>query len=265
MRAWHWAMQLNQARAIGTALEHFRSIAPVNMGAIVWQLNDCWPVTSWSAIDGDGREKPLLYALKHAFAPRLLTIQPRGDGLAVVLSNETDESWAGQLIIERLDYDGVTLARQSCETLVGARDTVTVPLDLGNPTDPARELLRARLLDGSEAVVQGDWFFADYRESAMPSAVLALSVRTTSNGVEVTLMANTLVRDLALQVDRLAPDAVADDAIITLLPGESTTIAIAASGSLDLDELPGLIRTANELVAGPAVVGWVESDERARA
>ncbi|HEY4151729.1 MAG TPA: glycoside hydrolase family 2 protein, partial [Pseudolysinimonas sp.] len=131
MRAWHWAMQLNQARAIGTALEHFRSIAPVNMGAIVWQLNDCWPVTSWSAIDGDGREKPLLYALKHAFAPRLLTIQPRGDGLAVVLSNETDESWAGQLIIERLDYDGVTLARQSCETLVGARDTVTVPLDLG--------------------------------------------------------------------------------------------------------------------------------------
>ena len=49
---------------------------PVCMGAIVWQLNDCWPVTSWSAVDGDGRLKPLWYALRHAFADRLLTIQP---------------------------------------------------------------------------------------------------------------------------------------------------------------------------------------------
>ena len=47
------------------------------MGAIVWQLNDCWPVTSWAAVDGDGRRKPLWYALRDAYADRLLTVQPR--------------------------------------------------------------------------------------------------------------------------------------------------------------------------------------------
>ncbi len=48
IETWHWAMQLNQANAVGFALDWFRSLAPHNAGAIVWQLNDCWPVTSWA-------------------------------------------------------------------------------------------------------------------------------------------------------------------------------------------------------------------------
>lgn len=51
---WHWAMQVQQARAVRFGLEHLRSWHPVCSGAIVWQLNDCWPVTSWAAVDGDG-------------------------------------------------------------------------------------------------------------------------------------------------------------------------------------------------------------------
>ena len=51
---WHWATQLNQARAVRFGIEHFRSLHPLNPGAIVWQLNDCWPVISWAAVDGHG-------------------------------------------------------------------------------------------------------------------------------------------------------------------------------------------------------------------
>jgi beta-mannosidase len=265
MSAWHWAMQLNQARAIGTALEHFRSLAPLNMGAIVWQLNDCWPVTSWAAIDGDGHEKPLLYALKHAFAPRLVTIQPRGEGLAVVLSNESDDRWAGSLTIERLDYDGAVLARQESAVDIAARESGTVAVHLGEPGDPRRELVRARVVGTSGETAQGDWFFADYRDSALPPAELSMSVRATSGGAEVDVTADTLVRDLAIQVDLLGSDAVADDAIITLLPGETVTITIVASQQFDLGALPGLIRTANELIAGESAVGWTESSEAASA
>ena len=61
---WHWLTQLNQARAVAFGVEHFRSHTPYCMGTIVWQLNDCWPVISWSAVDGDGRRKPLWYALR---------------------------------------------------------------------------------------------------------------------------------------------------------------------------------------------------------
>ena len=93
---WHWAMQLNQAVAVRTALEHFRSWAPHTMGAIVWQLNDCWPVTSWAAIDGDERPKPLFHALRTAFAPRIVTDPAaRGAGLAAVSATTPPRRGAG--------------------------------------------------------------------------------------------------------------------------------------------------------------------------
>ena len=63
------------------------------MGTIVWQLNDCWPVTSWAAVDGDGRRKPLWYALRRAYADRLLTFQPRDGAPALVAVNETAAPW----------------------------------------------------------------------------------------------------------------------------------------------------------------------------
>ena len=76
----HWAMSLNQAHAVSLGVEHLRSWSPTCSGAIWWQLNDCWPVTSWAVVDGDGRRKPAWYALRRAFADRLVTVQPRGDG-----------------------------------------------------------------------------------------------------------------------------------------------------------------------------------------
>ncbi|HET6705366.1 glycoside hydrolase family 2 protein, partial [Amycolatopsis sp.] len=97
---WHWATQLTQARAVAFGIEHFRSWWPRTAGAVVWQLNDCWPVTSWAAIDYDERPKPLWYALKHAFAPRLFTVQPRDGEEVVIAVNDTDEDWTGDLRLE---------------------------------------------------------------------------------------------------------------------------------------------------------------------
>ena len=80
---WHWATQLNQARAVAYAIDHYRRWWPRTAGAIVWQLNDCWPVTSWAAIDFEERPKPLWYALRRAFAPRNLVFATE-DGILSV-------------------------------------------------------------------------------------------------------------------------------------------------------------------------------------
>ena len=77
---WHWATQLNQARAIAFGIAHFRSLQPYCMGSIIWQLNDCWPVVSWAVIDGDGHAKPAWFALRDVNADHLLTFQPREAG-----------------------------------------------------------------------------------------------------------------------------------------------------------------------------------------
>lgn len=73
-----YASQLLQADAIRYGVEHFRRNRGRCMGAIVWQLNDCWPVVSWSSIDYCGRWKALHYAEKRFFAPLMISCQEEG-------------------------------------------------------------------------------------------------------------------------------------------------------------------------------------------
>ena len=73
-----YASQLMQAQAMRYAVEHWRRHRGQCMGAIVWQLNDCWPVASWSSIDYEGRWKALHYFEKRFFAPLLLSCCEEG-------------------------------------------------------------------------------------------------------------------------------------------------------------------------------------------
>ncbi|MGN0793535.1 MAG: glycosyl hydrolase 2 galactose-binding domain-containing protein [Aristaeellaceae bacterium] len=74
-----YASQLLQAEAIRYGVEHWRRNRGRCMGAIIWQLNDCWPVASWSSIDYFGRWKALHYAAKRFFAPVMISAEEEGE------------------------------------------------------------------------------------------------------------------------------------------------------------------------------------------
>ncbi|BDV29923.1 glycoside hydrolase family 2 protein [Microbacterium terricola] len=247
METWHWAMQLNQALAVGAALDHFRSWAPHTMGAIVWQLNDCWPVTSWAAIDGGERPKPLFHALRNSFAARVVTIQPRDGALAVVLGNDTDEEWTGPVQVRRLSFAGEALAGITVQATVPARGSLVVPIDRGVATSTGDE---SQLLVAEAPGARGLWFFAEPRDSALPAQDLVLEARRVDGGTEVTVTARSLARDVTLLVDKVHPSAHAEDGLITLLPGESARILVRHDGELDARALadPRVLRSANQLV-----------------
>ncbi|MDR0785976.1 MAG: glycoside hydrolase family 2 protein [Treponema sp.] len=76
--AFIYASQLLQAEAIKYGVEHFRRNRGRCMGAIYWQLNDCWPVASWASIDYFGEWKALHYFAKRFFAPLLLSCEENG-------------------------------------------------------------------------------------------------------------------------------------------------------------------------------------------
>lgn len=73
-----YASQLLQAEAIRYGVEHWRRHRGRCMGAVYWQINDCWPVASWASIDYFGRWKALHYAAKRFFAPVLLSCAEEG-------------------------------------------------------------------------------------------------------------------------------------------------------------------------------------------
>ena len=249
---WHYLMQLNQAEAVRYGIEHLRSHRGVCMGAVVWQLNDCWPVTSWAAVDGDGRRKLLWYALRAAMAPRLLTIQPRGDGLAVIAVNDSGESWRGPLTTQRLRFDGTLVA--SWETrLVSERlsaTTMIIPAEVATTVAPTGELLVATAPGGERAL----WFFAEDKDLDLADPQLDVDVHLRPGGVDITVAAQSLAKHVALLPDRLDPDAVVDEALVTLIPGERHAFRVDTGRSVDATALAesGALRDLNRLLTGVA-------------
>ena len=227
---WHYLTQLNQARAITFGVEHFRSLAPHCRGTVVWQLNDCWPVTSWSAIDGDARRKPLWYALRRAYADRLLTLQ----GEELVIVNDGTDTWSGEVRTERRRFDGELLAHHDLkvDAPAGAATRVPLPAAVATPGDPATELLVATL--GDRRTVR---LFTEDTEARLPVPAYDAHAERTPGGYRLTVTARTLLRDLALFPDRLAADAVVDDMLLTLLPGESAVLEVTTAERISLDDL----------------------------
>ncbi|MDB6167746.1 MAG: csxA 1 [Verrucomicrobia bacterium] len=76
--------QLNQAHCMQTGVEHYRRSMPRCMGALYWQLNDCWPVASWSSIEHTGRWKALQHAARRFFSPALVSAHVPGTEFTVL-------------------------------------------------------------------------------------------------------------------------------------------------------------------------------------
>jgi beta-mannosidase len=244
---WHWAMSLNQAIAVRVGIEHLRSLSPSCAGSIVWQLNDCWPATSWAAVDGYGRAKPLLYSIRHAYRDLLVTVQPRGAGLAAVIVNDSSDAVSGRLELARMGFDGTVHSTATVDVVIAPRGALTteLPESVMGFEDPASELIVAALGDS-----RGTWFPAEYKDSSLTRASMTASADRVDGGYRVSIAANSLVRDLALLADKVHPDAVVDDMLVTLLPGESVVFTVVCDQELDPDQFlaPGVLRTGNDLL-----------------
>ncbi|MFF8412963.1 glycoside hydrolase family 2 protein [Streptomyces omiyaensis] len=222
---WHYLAQVVQARAVAAGIEHWRSHWPVCAGTVVWQLNDCWPVSSWSAIDGDGRLKPLHHELRRVYADRLLSLVPAEDGPVLALDNQSGTTWRTTVVLRRVHADGTVLRETALDLEAAARTVVrrAVPAPLLPEAGSGKELLVADA-DGLRAVHLPVY----EREFAHPAPAYDVRVEPAGDGSSVvTVTARTLVRDLLLQADRLDPAASADRGLVTLLPGEEVRIAVS--------------------------------------
>lgn len=98
--------QVQQAIAIQTAVQYWRSLRPVCMGAIIWQLNDVWPIASWSSIDYSGKWKLLHYNAQKFFAPIFLSAFIKNKKLYVYVLNDTRKQLDSKITIQTIDFAG---------------------------------------------------------------------------------------------------------------------------------------------------------------
>lgn len=240
---WHYLTQLNQARAVAAGVEHWRSHWPRCAGTVLWQLNDCWPVTSWAAIDGDGRLKPLYFEMRRLYADRLLTIQDRDGALLLVGCNQAAAVWDTTATVRRIGADGTVLASAEVALKAAGREVALekLPESVANFGDVRREFLVADADD-----LRAVHFPSADREFAYPNA--SYEVRVSPDGENdalITVTAGTLVRDLLLQADRLDAHARTDHGRVTLLPGESMTWRVTGWAQQDAEAARAALYSVN--------------------
>ena len=169
--------------------------------------------------------------------------------LAVVACNDTEEPWSGSLAVERRGFDGRVLASAALTLSVAVRGTssLELPAEVTVPQDPASEVLVVHDEEGRRAL----WWFVEDRDAALGPAALSTSVSAVDDGYRVEVTARSLVKDLVLLADKVAPDAQVDLQLVTLLPGEAARFAVTTAASLEPAALaaPGVLRSANQLVA----------------
>jgi beta-mannosidase len=118
-----YVSQLLQADGIKTAIEAHRRAKPYCMGSLYWQLNDCWPVTSWSSIDAFKRRKALHYQVRRSFGDVLVSAEENDDTLSVYIVNDNLQGEQGILTVKLLSFDGKEIWNTSKPVIVGANES----------------------------------------------------------------------------------------------------------------------------------------------
>jgi len=108
-----WLSQILQGMAMKYAVEHWRRAMPRGMGTLYWQINDCWPVASWSSIDYHGRWKALHYMARAFYAPVLVSGVENTEKaeVAIHVTNDRMEDVPGAVSWRVTDSAGKVLAR----------------------------------------------------------------------------------------------------------------------------------------------------------
>lgn len=103
---YNYISQLLQARGMQIAIEAHRRAKPYNMGTLYWQLNDCWPVVSWSSIDYLGNWKAFHYQAKRSFEPLLISVAETEKAYDIYFINDLMNAVSADSGAELFDFDG---------------------------------------------------------------------------------------------------------------------------------------------------------------
>ena len=237
-------MQLVQAKAIKTGVANWRTRKWNTAGTIFWQLNDCWPVSSWSAIDYYKHPKAMYYWSKNFYKPIKIFLTEGGNRLLVHVVNDTLSTIDGILSTSVADIRGNVLQTDDRQIRVG-KNSVT-HLSLGKlPVERRNEVLCSSILkDGTsgEIIDEEAEIFASWLDFGFELPNIEISQTKRSDGVSIEVTSDRFVQGVYFPLNEAIGQL--SDNFLTLLPGKRTIIDYRGEG------LPGDIHPKLPLLAG---------------
>ena len=213
--------QVQQGLAIKTAVTHWRSLKPHCMGTLYWQLNDTWPVCSWSSLDHGGGWKLLHHMARAFYAPIFVSVVPVAGGFELRAVNDRPEAADLTVAAVAVAMDGSTRPLAQATLTVGPDAAVPVLIVPTEALQP-QEMLAHVWLDGQGNRLGGDHFAPrPYKAYDLLAPDLTLDVEPAPNGWTLTITAKALALFVAVEADR--PGRFSANAM-TLFPGHAATL-----------------------------------------
>jgi beta-mannosidase len=232
-----YVSQVLQAEGLRIGTEHLRRIRPRTMGALYWQLNDCWPVASWSSIDYYGRWKALHYYARRFYNDLLVSPHEENGGLAVYVVSDRTAPTAAELRVRLMGFDGTVLneAKQGIQvTPLSSKIYLQLPLgELLNSRkiDPTRIVAAAELLTGGKVVSSNLLYVAPTDQIHLPTPHITTDLAKTGESYRLHVTSNVLARTVYVSFGDL--DVKLTDNYFDLLPGQTLDIGISSTASLE--------------------------------
>lgn len=249
-----WLSQILQGMAIKYAVEHWRRSMPQGMGTLYWQINDCWPVASWSSIDSLGRWKALHYMARHFFEPVLVSAveeidEKTGSGsVALFVTSDHMDDLNGEVRWVLTDVAGRVVGQGTAQTAIPARKNTpvtTVDISAAMAQHSAR-----RLLFWLELVVDGEIVSTNLVHFARPKH---LELSTPHIETDVTAQGDGRYA-VTLRTDKPALwcwlqlgdyDAGYSDNFVHLRPGAQKQIIVSPAQAMTADEFKSALTVSS--------------------
>ncbi|MDO5664420.1 MAG: glycoside hydrolase family 2 protein [Bacteroidia bacterium] len=221
-----------QGNGMEESVEAMRRGRPYCMGALYWQINDSWPVVSWSSIDYYGNWKAQHYRMRNVFAPLALGVKFKDNQLNYyTMSDYLNDKDNLQLTIQIVDFTKGVIkqfkekinAKANSSNIVKTIDITT----LMSETDKTNTMLRAWLSDGKDKVISTkDYFFYWPNKLNLPETNVRTSIKYADGKYTVTLTSKKLAKDVFVEIPIMG--AKFSDNFVNLLPNEKKVIEITS-------------------------------------
>ncbi len=215
-----------QAEGIKFGLEGHRRAMPYCMGSLYWQINDVWPVASWSSTDYYQKWKALQYYVKKGFAPVLVSPYIDGAKLRVGIVNDRLEKVNAELYLRLMDFDGQVIWEEASLVEIPANSSDDY-FDVNRWEFTYRKNLQnlvftAELRENGEVISKNNFYFRPYKELKVPTPKLEYAVMKADDGFTIDIKTDKLAKNVYLQIGK--EEGFFSDNYFDLLPGEGTSV-----------------------------------------
>jgi beta-mannosidase len=219
--------QLLQAEAISLAIEAHRSDMPYCMGSLYWQINDCWPVASWSGIDYYGRWKALHYAAREAFKPSILVFNESKGFLQGKIVSDTSSDQKMLVVMKLINFSGKILWQEALEIGTPSLniDFFNKPLsEIPGSNDTSSIVLVSELKHGDKLIDNDLHYFAKPKNLKLKDPEITYKIEMHRDSIEITLNSINLAKNVFLYGDGI--NGQFSDNYFDILPGQEISVTI---------------------------------------